>query len=104
MSDVHARFAAWVEWLNLPAQDDVGKLIGCSQAMVSALLNKKVVKKSKRKRMGGTRRNAVYSVRMLDLAARIEVASAKWPEGPIRASEWATLKDIDGVRPMEPAA
>jgi hypothetical protein len=92
MSDVHARFAAWVEWLNLPSQEDVGALIGCSQAMVSALL-----KKPKRRKPG-------RRVKMLDLAARIEVASAKWPEGPIRASEWAEEHDLEGVVPAERVA
>lgn len=80
MTGVHKRFADWVKWLDLSSQDEVAKLIGCSQAMVSHLLPRPKVKGKRR----GPR-----NVKMLDLAARIEAASSNWHEGPIRAIEWA---------------
>lgn len=66
----HARLAAWFKWLEC-SQGEFASRIGCDQSTLSKIL-------------AGTRGAG------LRVAAMIEEASADWPDGPIRAAEWAT--------------
>ncbi len=69
---VHERFSDWVS--SKGSQEAVAELIGCSQAMVSAISR-------------GTKRPGV------ELVHAIERATGGWSGGVIRTEEW--LADTD---------
>lgn len=66
---VHERFAAWLSWKRW-SQHEAAAEIGCSQALISAIVAGK------------------KSVSGLSIAHAIERLSKDWPGGQIRTEEW----------------
>lgn len=68
MTNARARFLGWQQWLGFTVGQMSG-LCGCSKTTIVYL-------------RGGQRCPGRA------LAARIEIASASWPKGPIKLMEW----------------
>lgn len=66
---VHEKFAAWLAWKGW-SQHEAAAAIGCSQALISAIVT------GKKSRVG------------LSIAHAIERLSREWDLGPIATEEW----------------